>query len=217
MRRRLPIAAALLLVVSLLIGPRLVGAYIEGGWPETCLEMNDMVEASPLGSGAVGIYQRAFGDQAEAACQRDHLRDVQTSFAWAIGGDVPGPLEVQSGRVLYVHDGDTITVEHRGVVQSLRYHGVFAPELRDEDGERARSDNAALVPVGSVVTWQPCYTLRSRPAAVKGKPQIQTTHDRIVARVTSASGVSANDVMAANTYSTEGTGANQSYPSCIPS
>ena len=60
-----------------------VGAYIDGGWPETCLEMNDMVEASPLGSGAVGIYQRAFGDQAEAACQNDHREDVRTAFAWA--------------------------------------------------------------------------------------------------------------------------------------
>ena len=58
-------------------------AYFGGGWPETCLEMNDMVEASPLGSGAVGIYQRAFGDQAEAACQNDHRGDVQGAFAWA--------------------------------------------------------------------------------------------------------------------------------------
>ena len=61
-------------------------AYINGGWPETCLEMNDMVEASPLGSGAVGIYQRAFGGQAEAACQNDHRDDVRRAFAWAIGG-----------------------------------------------------------------------------------------------------------------------------------
>ena len=60
-------------------------AYFSGGWPETCLEMNDMVEASAQGSGAVGIYQRAYGDQAEVACQRDHLRDVRRAFAWAIG------------------------------------------------------------------------------------------------------------------------------------
>lgn len=59
-------------------------AYFSGGWPETCLEMNDMVEASAQGSGAVGIYQRAFGDRAEVACQRDHLEDVRRAFAWAI-------------------------------------------------------------------------------------------------------------------------------------
>ena len=73
-------------VVGVLVGAAVVGtatAYIEGGWPETCLEMNDMVEASPLGSGAVGIYQRAFGDQAEAACQHDHREDVRHSFGWA--------------------------------------------------------------------------------------------------------------------------------------
>ena len=72
--------------VGILVGAAAVGtvtAYIEGGWPETCLEINDMVEASPLGSGAVGIYQRAFGDQAEAACQHDHREDVRRSFSWA--------------------------------------------------------------------------------------------------------------------------------------
>ena len=60
-------------------------AYFRGGWPETCLEMNDMVESSPLGSGAVGIYQRAFGVHAEPACQNDHRGDVQGAFAWAFG------------------------------------------------------------------------------------------------------------------------------------
>ena len=72
-----------------------VGAYIEGGWPETCLEMNDMVEASPRGSGAVGIYQRAFGDQAEAACRRDHLEDVRTAFAWAIPTPANTPIRAE--------------------------------------------------------------------------------------------------------------------------
>ena len=62
-------------------------AYINGGWPETCLEMNDMVEANAQGSGAVRIYQRAFGDKAEVACQRDHLQDVRRAFTWAIGDD----------------------------------------------------------------------------------------------------------------------------------
>ena len=86
--RRSILAVALAAMVA--IGVTSVSAYIEGGWPETCLEMNDMVEASPLGSGAVGIYQRAFGADAEQACQNDHLRDVQRSFAWAIGSSPAG-------------------------------------------------------------------------------------------------------------------------------
>ena len=74
------------IAIGILLGAAAVGptaAYIAGGWPETCLEMNDMVEASEQGSGAVGIYQRAFGDQAEAACQHDHREDIRRSFGWA--------------------------------------------------------------------------------------------------------------------------------------
>ncbi len=82
------------LLVTLISG---VGAYIEGGWPENCLEMNDMVEASPLGSGAVGIYQRAFGDQAEQACRNDHREDVRRSFSWAFT-DVPSSSAVGTDR-----------------------------------------------------------------------------------------------------------------------
>ena len=82
MRKRLALAVAGALTAAVLSAV-VTTAYIEGGWPETCLEMNDMVEASPLGSGAVGIYQRAFGDGAEAACQSDHRADVRGAFMWA--------------------------------------------------------------------------------------------------------------------------------------
>ena len=85
--RRLSLTIALLAV--LVVGATTTRAYFFGGWPETCLEMNDMVEASDRGSGAVGIYQRAFGSEAEAACQRDHRADIQRSFAWAFDGSVP--------------------------------------------------------------------------------------------------------------------------------
>ncbi len=80
--RKLFIAAIVAAVVAVAVAAS-VAAYIEGGWPETCLEMNDMVEASPRGSGAVGIYQGAFGDEAEAACQNDHREDIRQAFAWA--------------------------------------------------------------------------------------------------------------------------------------
>ena len=80
--RRVLLTFAVLAVLT--IGATSARAYFFGGWPETCLEMNDMVEASQYGSGAVGIYQRAFGDGAEAACQNDHRDDIRRAFAWAI-------------------------------------------------------------------------------------------------------------------------------------
>lgn len=52
-------------------------------WPTTCVELNDIVEGHLGHAGNVGIYQRAFGDQAETGCQNDHRRDVQSVFAWA--------------------------------------------------------------------------------------------------------------------------------------
>ena len=54
------------------------------GWPETCVELNDIVENHLGNLGNVGIYQAVFGDEAEAACRNDHRADVQSVFAWAI-------------------------------------------------------------------------------------------------------------------------------------
>ena len=54
-------------------------------WPTTCVELNDIVEAHLGNDHNVGIYQRVFGDQSEAACQQDHGDDVRSVFAWAIG------------------------------------------------------------------------------------------------------------------------------------
>ena len=55
-------------------------------WPTTCVELNDLAEAAAGNDQNVGIYQRAFGDQAEAQCQNDHRDDVRRTFAWALGG-----------------------------------------------------------------------------------------------------------------------------------
>ena len=52
-------------------------------WPTTCVELNDIVETHLGNDNNVGIYQRVFGDQAEAACQNDHRDDVRGVFAWA--------------------------------------------------------------------------------------------------------------------------------------
>ncbi len=53
-----------------------------GGWPTSCVYLNDVVEAHLGNDHHVGIYTRAFGDQAEARCQQDHAEDVRQTFAW---------------------------------------------------------------------------------------------------------------------------------------
>ena len=59
------------------------------GWPETCVELNDIVEGQLRNDLNVGIYQRVFGDDAEIACRQDHADDIPTVFAWATPCDVP--------------------------------------------------------------------------------------------------------------------------------
>ncbi len=56
------------------------------GWPTTCVQLNDIVEAHLGNHGNVGIYQAVFGDAAEQGCQSDHRADVRGVFAWAFDG-----------------------------------------------------------------------------------------------------------------------------------
>ena len=77
-------AASLLLATLALVT---VGVAItQAQWPTTCVELNDLAEAATGHHQNVGIYQRAYGDQAEAQCQSDHRDDVRRTFAWALGG-----------------------------------------------------------------------------------------------------------------------------------
>ncbi len=121
MNKRLSAACAAAVITAGLMAGSALG-YFKGGWPETCLEMNDMVEASSLGSGAVGIYQRAFNDQysAEVTCRRDHLQDVRGAFSWALDnpsamkmgqGDSTQSLDLPTGkyRTVVSHDGPTLS------------------------------------------------------------------------------------------------------------
>ena len=91
--------------------------------------MNDMVEASEHGSGAVGIYQRAFGDGAEAACQNDHRDDIQRAFAWAIGGTA-SPETIEGHLFTNTPHGIRYTLEFSSeeppdITASGDYHGRF--------------------------------------------------------------------------------------------
>ena len=54
-----------------------------GGWPTTCVQLNDIVERHLGNYQNVGIYQRTFDEQAERACQFDHAEDIRRVFAWA--------------------------------------------------------------------------------------------------------------------------------------
>lgn len=62
-----------------------------GGWPTTCVELNDIVERHLGNDHNVGIYQRTFDDRAEHWCHRDHRDDVRATFAWAQPRPEPGP------------------------------------------------------------------------------------------------------------------------------
>ena len=72
-------------VVSVPFDRPAAGTDATTGWPVTCVGLNDVVEGHLGNAGNVGIYQAAFGDQAEPACQNDHRNDVQLAFDWAKG------------------------------------------------------------------------------------------------------------------------------------
>lgn len=57
-------------------------------WPTDCVDLNDIVENHLGNHGNVGIYQRTFGAEAEAACRNDHREDVRGVFGWAFDGAV---------------------------------------------------------------------------------------------------------------------------------
>ena len=83
-----------------------------GGWPTTCVYLNDVVEAHVGNDHNVGLYVRAFSDQAEAWCQRDHAEDVRGTFAWAspcgaaqpAGSEIPAPSPAIHAAVATVGD-----------------------------------------------------------------------------------------------------------------
>ena len=65
------------LAVSVLVGLSVSTALAQ--WPTSCVELNDVIEASLGNDENVGIYERVHGDQAEAVCQSEH-RDSGFQF-----------------------------------------------------------------------------------------------------------------------------------------
>lgn len=78
-------------------------------WPTTCVDLNDIVEAHLGNHGNVGIYQRAYGSQAEGACQLDHRDDVRSVFGWALGTAATVQETSDTYRWEVVEDVDPVT------------------------------------------------------------------------------------------------------------
>ena len=92
------LAAGILSIVAIAIAAA-HDDHSTGEWPTSCIDLNDIVEEHLGRTGNVGIYQRTFGDQAEAACRNDHRNDVRSVFAWAIS-DSPSQPSTNSLQVL---------------------------------------------------------------------------------------------------------------------
>ena len=85
------IAAAILVAMVVVAA---TAASVSAQWPTGCVELNDIVERHLGNDGNVGIYQQVFGEQAEGACQSDHIDDVRGVFAWAFA---PSPTPESAG------------------------------------------------------------------------------------------------------------------------
>ena len=106
-------------------------------WPTTCVDLNDIVEQHLGRTNNVGIYQRVFGDQAEAACQSDHREDVRGVFAWAFGLASPAVQPAVAGSSLPLADDALYSAVWRG--QTARVRALVASGLnantRDSDND----------------------------------------------------------------------------------
>ncbi len=110
-------------------------------WPTTCVQLNDLAEAAVGNHQNVGIYQRAYGDQAEAQCRKDHRDDVRRTFAWALGGAGEAVAGTWPTSCVALND---LAEAARGAAGSV---GIYQRAYTDDaEAERAcRSDHRADV------------------------------------------------------------------------
>ena len=95
--------------------------------------------AHPGGLNADGCHRvRKTG---EVHCHRGRAARAQQARATAR----PCAVEIFTGRVVGVMDGDTIEVMHAGRARRIRVHGIDAPERRQAFGTVARQAVAGLV------------------------------------------------------------------------
>ena len=90
------ILAVFVAVLTLVVALSIASAAPSGGWPTTCVALNDIIEANRGNLDKVGIYQRVHGDQAEQACQNDHGPEVRAAFAWVGATPAVASIETQA-------------------------------------------------------------------------------------------------------------------------
>ena len=110
---------------------------VSAQWPTTCVDLNDIVEQHLGRTNNVGIYQRVFGDQAEAACQGDHREDVRGVFAWAFGLATPTAPPAVAGSSLPLANDALYGAVWRGQTEQVRalVAGGLNANTRDSDND----------------------------------------------------------------------------------
>ena len=123
--------------VAALTAVAVVATPVFAQWPTTCVDLNDIVEQHLGRTNNVGIYQRVFGDQAEAACQGDHREDVRGVFAWAFGLAAPARPPAVAGSSLPLANDALYSAVWRGQTEQVRAlvaSGLNA-NVRDSDND----------------------------------------------------------------------------------
>ncbi len=148
-----------------------------GQWPTTCVDLNDVVETHLGNHHNVGIYQRTFGEQAEAACQSDHRNDVIAVFGWAIAQETDAPssnLEL---------DWPTTCVELNDIVEGHLGNQGNVAIYQNTFGDQAEAacQNDHRNDVRSVFAWAignrvptptPFPTATPTPTPIPGRPYL---------------------------------------------
>ena len=117
MRRIRTVLIAAVVAVAVAVA---VATPVFAQWPTTCVDLNDIVEQHLGRTNNVGIYQRVFGDQAEAACQGDHREDVRGVFAWAFGLATPTAQPAVAGSSLTLANDALYGAVWRGRTEQVR-------------------------------------------------------------------------------------------------
>lgn len=127
----------LIAVVVAAVAAMALATPVFAQWPTTCVDLNDIVENHLGRDNNVGIYQRVFGDQAEAACQGDHREDVRGVFAWAFDLASPAPPPAVAGSSLPLANDALYGAVWRGRTEQVRtlVAGGLNANVRDADND----------------------------------------------------------------------------------
>ena len=110
----------LIAVVAAVAAAAALATPVFAQWPTTCVDLNDVVEQHLGRDNNVGIYQRVFGDQAEAGCQGDHREDVRGVFAWAFDLAPPAPPPAVAASSLPLVNDALYSAVWRGQTEQVR-------------------------------------------------------------------------------------------------